>query len=107
MEAVDGCMAEILACVDEQPEWVALVTADHGNCEMMMDSEGNVHTAHTTEPVDFIVYDPQKGADTLRTETRLGDVAPTVLGFMGLTQPVAMTGRDIVVRGSTVINEED
>jgi 2,3-bisphosphoglycerate-independent phosphoglycerate mutase len=106
VEAVDECMKDVLSAVDEHPDWVALVTADHGNCEMMIDADGNVHTAHTTEPVDFIVYDPRGDGWTLRGETRLGDVAPTVLGFMGLRQPDAMTGRDIVVRGSTPTGEE-
>jgi 2,3-bisphosphoglycerate-independent phosphoglycerate mutase len=105
VEAVDACMADILARVDEHPEWVALVTADHGNCEMMIDAEGNVHTAHTTEPVDFIVYDPRNTDTVLRSDARLGDVAPTILGFMGLTQPEAMTGQDIVARGVATTNE--
>ena len=102
VEAVDACMADVLACVDEHPEWVALVTADHGNCEMMLDDEGNVHTAHTTEPVDFIVYDPRSAeggvpGPQLVSEGRLADVAPTVLGYMGIEPPEAMTGRDLVL----------
>ena len=107
VEAVDGCMADILRAVDERPEWVALITADHGNCEMMIDAEGNVHTAHTKEPVDFIVYDPREdeapsrgdgGALSLRDDGRLADVAPTVLGYMGVEQPEVMSGRDLVTR---------
>jgi 2,3-bisphosphoglycerate-independent phosphoglycerate mutase len=122
VEAVDACMSDILAAVDEHPEWVVLVTADHGNCEMMIDPAGNVHTAHTTTPVDFIVYDPQvedsagsgpagggSGADggddparrcglSLSTRGRLADVAPTVLDYMGLEQPEVMTGEKLVLR---------
>lgn len=107
VEAVDACLTDILACVSERGDWVALVTADHGNCEKMLDGEGNVHTAHTTEPVDFIVYDPRAergdadGDAYLRAElsetARLGDVAPTVLGYMEVDPPEEMTGRDIVV----------
>ncbi|MDA0328689.1 MAG: 2,3-bisphosphoglycerate-independent phosphoglycerate mutase [Gemmatimonadetes bacterium] len=106
VEAVDACLADILKCLDEHPEWVALITADHGNCEMMIDAEGRVHTAHTTEPVDFMIYDPRvvRGSVDIvgRTDlhpgdggARLADVAPTVLGFMKLPQPESMTGRDL------------
>jgi 2,3-bisphosphoglycerate-independent phosphoglycerate mutase len=119
VEAVDACMADVLRAVDENPEWVALITADHGNCEMMIDPEGNVHTAHTTEPVDFLVYDPHErdaeppgapqpdGATSaadptarcgleLRSVGRLADVAPTVLSFMGIDPPKAMTGESLL-----------
>jgi len=102
VETVDECLADVLAALDREPEWIALVTADHGNCEMMIDAEGNVHTAHTTEPVDLIVYDPRAQGGTgpsvsLAPEGRLADVAPTVLGYLGIEQPALMTGRDLVV----------
>jgi 2,3-bisphosphoglycerate-independent phosphoglycerate mutase len=112
VEAVDACLADVLAEVDARPEWVALVTADHGNCEMMIDADGNVHTAHTTEPVDFFVYDRRAGSKetgdnvtsgsagavaVLAPDGRLADVAPTVLGYMGIVPPDEMTGRDLVV----------
>jgi 2,3-bisphosphoglycerate-independent phosphoglycerate mutase len=102
VEVVDRCLADILRSVDGHPEWVVLVTADHGNCEMMIDANGNVYTAHTTEPVDFMVYDPQERVRVaLRDGGRLADVAPTVLRYMGIAQPDVMTGRDLVVdRGS-------
>jgi len=98
VEAVDACMTDILATVDAHPEWVALVTADHGNCEMMVDPHGNVHTAHTTTPVDFMVHDPAGHDVSLADGGSLGDVAPTVLGWMGIAQPPEMTGRDLVQR---------
>lgn len=111
VEAVDACMADILEAVDSNPEWVALITADHGNCEMMIDAEGNVHTAHTTTPVDLIVYDPLAGGDdassasvVLWDEARLADVAPTVLAYMGLAQPSQMTGRDLVRNRDSLLN---
>ncbi|MGB0544081.1 MAG: 2,3-bisphosphoglycerate-independent phosphoglycerate mutase [Longimicrobiales bacterium] len=96
VEAVDSCMADILATVDDHPEWVALVTADHGNCEMMIDPDGHVHTAHTTTPVDLILYDPADTDVSLSDGGRLGDIAPTVLGWMKIDQPPEMTGRDLV-----------
>ena len=96
VETVDQCLAEILAVVDEHPEWVVLVTADHGNCEEMIDSSGRVQTAHTTTPVDLMFYDPLGGDVSLAHEGRLGDVAPTVLGQMNIDPPPEMTGRDLV-----------
>jgi 2,3-bisphosphoglycerate-independent phosphoglycerate mutase len=96
VEAVDACLADILRAVDADPTWVALVTADHGNCEKMIDEQGNVHTAHTTEPVDLIVYDPMDGSVRLGGEGRLADIAPTVLGYMEIDRPDAMTGTDLV-----------
>ena len=97
VETVDGCMADILQAIDADARWVALVTADHGNCEKMLDAEGNVHTAHTTEPVDFIVYDPRGTDAELAEGGRLADVAPTVLAYLGVEQPALMDGRDLVV----------
>jgi 2,3-bisphosphoglycerate-independent phosphoglycerate mutase len=96
VEAVDACMADILETVREHPEWVALVTADHGNCEKMIDAHGNVFTAHTTEQVDFIVFDPEDPDIELRDGGRLADVAPTVLGYMGIEPPALMDGHDLV-----------
>jgi 2,3-bisphosphoglycerate-independent phosphoglycerate mutase len=75
---------------------VALVTADHGNCERMLDHKtGNPHTYHTTQPVSFFVI----GADeylNLRPRGILADVAPTILDLMGVAQPEEMTGRSVI-----------
>jgi 2,3-bisphosphoglycerate-independent phosphoglycerate mutase len=98
VEAVDACLADILKTVEGHAEWVALITADHGNCEKMIDENGNVHTAHTTEPVDLIVFDPTPATTTVSGPGRLADVAPTVLAYMGIAQPSLMTGRDLVGR---------
>ncbi|HSH74344.1 MAG TPA: hypothetical protein VLA09_01470, partial [Longimicrobiales bacterium] len=59
---------------------------------------GNVHTAHTTEPVDFIVFDPADPHTVLTGPGRLADVAPTVLAYMAIGQPEVMSGRDLVAR---------
>lgn len=96
VEAVDGCLGRLLDTVDTHPEWVALVTADHGNAEKMLTADGSPFTAHTTEPVDFLVYDPKDEGVSLRDDGRLSDVAPTVLAYMALEQPEEMTGADLV-----------
>jgi 2,3-bisphosphoglycerate-independent phosphoglycerate mutase len=98
VETVDACLREILEAIEQHPEWIALITADHGNCEKMLDAAGNVHTAHTTEPVDLIVFDPKNGPSALAAHGRLADVAPTALAYMGIEPPEQMTGKDLVVR---------
>jgi 2,3-bisphosphoglycerate-independent phosphoglycerate mutase len=97
VETVDACLGDLLDRVAARPdEWVALVTADHGNCEKMLEEDGRPHTAHTSEPVDFFLFDPSGARRTVRDGGRLADVAPTVLQLMGLAQPEAMTGRSLV-----------
>jgi 2,3-bisphosphoglycerate-independent phosphoglycerate mutase len=78
---------------------VALITADHGNAEFMADpATGQPHTAHTTNPVPLILYDPSfKGS--MRDHGTLGDVAPTLVAMLGLDQPAAMTGHDLRIPG--------
>jgi 2,3-bisphosphoglycerate-independent phosphoglycerate mutase len=74
---------------------VALITADHGNAEFMADpATGQPHTAHTTNPVPLILYDPSfKGS--MKDHGTLGDVAPTLIAILGLDQPPEMTGHDL------------
>jgi 2,3-bisphosphoglycerate-independent phosphoglycerate mutase len=94
VETVDGCMARVLAAADATGARL-LVTADHGNCEMMIDpATGGPHTAHTTSPVPFIVVD-QRGASPLRQGGALCDVGPTVMRLLGLELPAEMTGTDL------------
>jgi len=78
----------------ERVAGVALITADHGNAEFMIDpASGQPHTAHTTNPVPLILYDP---AFTGRLRPGgLVDVAPTFLAMFGIAAPPAMTGRDL------------
>lgn len=93
VETVDGCLARVLASADKAGCSV-LVTADHGNSEMMIDPvTGGVHTAHTTNPVPFVAVGTQ--AASLRAGGSLRDVAPTVLRLLGLEPPTDMTGRDL------------
>lgn len=97
VETVDATLGRLLDMVEERSEWVAFVTADHGNAEKMLTPAGAPFTAHTTEPVDFMVLDGRGERVVLREEGRLADVAPTVLVYMGLEQPKEMTGRSLVV----------
>jgi 2,3-bisphosphoglycerate-independent phosphoglycerate mutase len=93
VETVDTCLGRVLASAQDAGVGV-LVTADHGNCEMMIDpTTGGVHTAHTTNPVPLVAVG--SGAISLRSGGSLRDVAPTVLGVLGLESPAEMTGRDL------------
>jgi 2,3-bisphosphoglycerate-independent phosphoglycerate mutase len=93
VETVDRCLGRVLTSADKAAARV-LITADHGNCEMMVDPvTGGVHTAHTTNPVPLVAVGTD--AASLRAGGSLRDVAPTVLGLLGLEQPGEMTGRDL------------
>ena len=97
IETVDACVG---AAVEEvkKADGVLFICADHGNAEQMIDYEtGEPHTAHTTNPVPFILYnyDP---AYTLREGGRLCDIVPTLLEIMGMEQPADMTGKSLLVR---------
>jgi 2,3-bisphosphoglycerate-independent phosphoglycerate mutase len=78
---------------------VALITADHGNAEFMADpATGQPHTAHTTNPVPLILYDPSF-TGRMKDNGTLGDVAPTLIAILELDQPSAMTGHDLRITG--------
>ncbi|MBE0454607.1 2,3-bisphosphoglycerate-independent phosphoglycerate mutase [Roseovarius autotrophicus] len=94
-EAVDAGLGRAVAAL-EKAGGAMIVTADHGNCEVMVDPEtGGPHTAHTTNPVPVILVGGPAGA-RLRAGGRLADLAPTVLALMGLAQPQEMTGRSLL-----------
>jgi 2,3-bisphosphoglycerate-independent phosphoglycerate mutase len=75
-----------------QAGYVTLITADHGNLELMTTPDGTPHVAHTTNPVDFILIDPAAAGAVPLRDGKLADVAPTVLSALGLEQPPAMDG---------------
>jgi len=92
VETVDECLGKVAAAVAEH-NGVALITADHGNAEQMLEADGtSPHTAHTTNPVPLIVTDREV---TLRDTGELSDLVPTVLGFLGFKQPLQMTGKSL------------
>ncbi|MCQ2558400.1 MAG: 2,3-bisphosphoglycerate-independent phosphoglycerate mutase [Oscillospiraceae bacterium] len=92
VETVDSCMGKIIDEVSKHPETVLFVTADHGNADVMFDDNGNVNTAHTTNPVPFVVSDK-----SIELENgRLADIAPTILDVLGFEQPAEMTGVSLI-----------
>lgn len=96
VETVDAGVGRIVDAVLAKGGAV-LVTADHGNCEQMLDPEtGGPHTKHTTYDVDLIVVDDEYKGGKLHEGGRLADVAPTVLQLMGIEQPAEMTGRSLL-----------
>ena len=95
VETLDGCLGRILAAAGAAGATV-VVTADHGNAEQMWDSErGGPHTAHTTNPVPVVLAGPDVEAGMRLRDGALRDVAPTMLGVLGIEPPPEMTGRDL------------
>ena len=92
VETVDLCVGRVVDAALAKGGGL-IVTADHGNCEQMIDpATGGPHTAHTTYDVELIVADDRFRGRTLRKGGRLADIAPTILQMMGLPQPASMTG---------------
>ena len=92
VEAVDRCLGEVIEAV-ERNDGVALVTADHGNAEQMLEADGtSPHTAHTTNPVPLIVTSPDLAVSE---GGELADLVPTVLSLLDLEQPLQMTGKPL------------
>jgi len=95
-EVVDECVGKILSKVRELGG-AAIVTADHGNFEKMIDgSPDHPHTAHTVGDVPLVIYDDRYKGRALREGGTLADIGPTMLQMMGLSQPDEMTGRSLL-----------
>ena len=96
VETVDTCVGMVVDAVTAKGGSL-IVTADHGNCEQMIDpGTGGAHTAHTTYDVDFIVVDDDIKRCSPRTNGRLADIAPTLLTLLGLDQPSEMIGQSLI-----------
>lgn len=103
VQTVDTCLGRLLESIGKAGG-TAIIIADHGNAELMWDEQGNPWTAHTTNPVPFILVEGEKrkipgfGADVaLRSDGSLADVAPTILQILGLPQPSEMTGQSMIL----------
>jgi 2,3-bisphosphoglycerate-independent phosphoglycerate mutase len=97
VETVDACLGEIEKAVKAKGG-AMLITADHGNAEMMIDpATGGPQTAHTTNPVPFIVVSENSRQFKLKDKGSLRDISPTILAMLGLPEPKEMTGQDLRV----------
>jgi 2,3-bisphosphoglycerate-independent phosphoglycerate mutase len=102
LSTVDRCLGRLLESISKAGG-TALITADHGNAEQMLDDAGNPWTAHTTNPVPLILVEgegakiPGHGTDvSLRNDGKLADIAPTILEILQLPIPPEMTGRSLL-----------
>jgi 2,3-bisphosphoglycerate-independent phosphoglycerate mutase len=95
VEATDAALGHIVEAVQREGG-IALVTADHGNAEEMLDSDGNPQTAHTSNPVPLIATDPDL---SLQEGGELSDLVPTAISLLGLAKPLQMTGHNLLVGG--------
>jgi 2,3-bisphosphoglycerate-independent phosphoglycerate mutase len=94
VETVDSSLGRIARAIEAQGG-ALLVTADHGNCELMKDpATGGPHTAHTTNPVPVVLMGG--GSEVHLHDGRLADLAPTLLGLLGIARPAEMTGQSII-----------
>jgi len=94
LEVVDGCVGRIVDRV-RQLGGITLITADHGNAEQMIDDDGGPLTAHTLNPVHLILVDDRR-RDAQLKDGIFADVAPTIIGLLGLEVPQEMTGKDLL-----------
>lgn len=92
VETVDTCIGKVYEAI-QKVGGILLVSADHGNADKMEDEQGNPFSAHSTNPVPFILC---KQGYQLRTGGNLGDITPTMLYLLGIKQPAAMTGKNII-----------
>ena len=95
-ETVDNCLGTILEKFKEKGI-AALITADHGNAELLLDADGCVVTAHSTNPVPLVIFGSNYSVVKLRDGGVLADIAPTLLQLMGLDIPAAMTGSSLLL----------
>ncbi|HIK09536.1 MAG TPA: 2,3-bisphosphoglycerate-independent phosphoglycerate mutase [Oscillatoriaceae cyanobacterium M33_DOE_052] len=103
VETVDRCLGQLLEAISKAGG-TTIIIADHGNAEMMWDEQGNSWTAHTTNPVPFILVEgerrkiPGYGTDVpLRSDGCLADIAPTILEILQIPQPLEMTGKSMIL----------
>ncbi|MBP9195795.1 MAG: 2,3-bisphosphoglycerate-independent phosphoglycerate mutase, partial [Saprospiraceae bacterium] len=91
IKKVDDCLKRVVHTAEEQ-DYSAIIIADHGNADFMINDDGTPNTAHTTNPVWCICTDKSKKVHN----GILADVAPSILDLMGVAQPVEMTGKSML-----------
>ena len=97
IEAVDTAVGKVITAIEETNGY-AFICADHGNAEQMVDPEtGGAFTAHTTNPVPFVLVNYKEGV-TLKEGGKLADIAPTLIEMMGMEKPAEMTGESLLVK---------
>jgi len=96
-EAVDRCLGRLVTAFTTRGG-VVMITADHGNAEIMQDLDGGPFTAHSTNPVPFVLVGERYKHDRLRRDGALKDIAPTILGILGLAVPPEMEGKSLIVK---------
>jgi 2,3-bisphosphoglycerate-independent phosphoglycerate mutase len=95
VETVDACLGQIRQALNDASDTAWLITADHGNAETMIDSRtGGPHTYHTTNPVPFVLVSNDANS-RVRPDGSLQDISPTILGALGIQEPIEMTGHDL------------
>ena len=94
LETIDKCMEKILKEVFDN-DYVMLVTADHGNSECMINEDGSVNTAHTTNLVPFALINYSD--EVILNKGKLADIAPTILNIMKIDKPKEMTGNSLII----------
>lgn len=102
LETIDKCVGDVVAAV--LGRWMLLVTADHGNAEKMLYSDGQPFTAHTTYPVEMI-YVAKDAANVTVRQGILADIAPTILDLLHIPVPAEMTGRTLLLRQPAIISK--
>lgn len=95
VETLDKCLTKITSKVNPK-EYTIIITADHGNCEVMLNKDESINTQHTTNPVPFIILDK----NIKLKDGKLGDIAITILDLMGIPIPPEMTGNSLVVKNN-------
>ncbi len=93
---VDNCLGKVKE-IAERENAVLVVTADHGNCEQMVDENGEPHTAHTLNKVPFIIYNYDCKL-RINSDAKLADIAPTMLDILEIEKPVEMTGESLIIK---------
>lgn len=96
IETVDECVGKVVEAVKEV-DGVMFICADHGNAEKLIDDNGEPYTAHTTNPVPFILVNYDE-AYTLKENGKLCDIIPTLIDIMELEKPAEMTGESLLIK---------